>query len=147
MDVMGASFQIVIDCADPARLAQFWAAALGYVLQPPPDGHESWESFLTSIGVPESEFNRASALVDPDGRTPRLFFQRVPEPKTVKNRLHIDVSVGGGPGVPLDRRRSTVEAEVERLKGIGASVLGPVTELGEYWVVMADPEGNEFCVQ
>ncbi len=144
---MGASFQIVFDCTDPAGLAQFWATALGYVLQPPPDGHDSWESFLTSIGVPETEFNQASALVDPEGRTPRIFFQRVPEPKTAKNRLHVDVNAGGGPAVSLDRRRARVDAEVERLQENGASVIGPVTERDEYWVVMADPEGNEFCVQ
>ncbi|MGA7270000.1 MAG: VOC family protein [Acidimicrobiia bacterium] len=144
---MGASFQIVIDCADPARLAGFWAVALGYIVQPPPAGHDSWESFLTSMGVPPSEFNRASALVDPDGRTPRIFFQRVPEPKTVKNRLHLDVNVGGGPGVPLGRRQTRVDAEVQRLQGHGATVIGPIHEGDEYWVVMADPEGNEFCVQ
>lgn len=144
---MGARFQIVIDCADPARLAGFWAFALGYIVQPPPAGHDSWESFLASIGVPESDFNRASALVDPDGTTPRIFFQRVPEPKKVKNRLHLDINVGGGPGVPLETRRSKVDAEVERLQAHGAAVIGPINQLGEYWVVMADPEGNEFCVQ
>lgn len=144
---MGAPFQIVIDCADPARLARFWARALGYTLQPPPAGHESWESFLSSIGVPESEFNRASALVDPEGTAPRIFFQRVPESKKVKNRLHLDISVGGGPGEPLEKRRTRVDAEVERLKEQGATVVGPVQEYDEYWMVMADPEGNEFCVQ
>lgn len=144
---MGAPFQIVIDCADPARLAEFWARALGYSLQPPPAGHDSWESFLTSIGVPEAEFNRASALVDPDGKSPRIFFQRVPESKTVKNRLHLDIGIGGGPGVPLEERLTRVDAEVERLQGLGAAVVGPVKEYDEYWVVMTDPEGNEFCVQ
>lgn len=144
---MPTSFQVVIDCGDPARVARFWAAALGYVLQPPPAGHESWEAFLEATGVPTEDWNRASAVIDPEGKRPRLYFQRVPEGKVVKNRVHLDLNVGGGPETPLEERRGRIDAEVERLKGLGARVLRPVEEWGEYWVVMQDPEGNEFCVQ
>ncbi|HYF66176.1 MAG TPA: VOC family protein, partial [Herpetosiphonaceae bacterium] len=85
---MATSVQVVFDCADPTRLSEFWAATLGYKLQDPPGGAASWEEWLTAQGIPESEWNSASAIVDPDGKGPRIFFQRVPEPKTVKNRVH-----------------------------------------------------------
>jgi hypothetical protein len=85
--------------------------------------------------------------MDPDGAGPRIYFQRVPEPKTVKNRVHLDLDAGGGASVPLEERRRRVDAEVERLRGIGATRLRAVEESGEYWVVMQDPEANEFCVQ
>jgi hypothetical protein len=144
---MATSIQVVIDCADPARLAEFWAAALGYTGQEPPAGFATWQEFLSARGVPESEWNSANAVVDPDKRGPRLFFQRVPEPKTVKNRLHLDLNVGGGPDTDLELRRERVQAEVSRLVAAGATELRAAEERGEYWVVMADPEGNEFCVQ
>jgi hypothetical protein len=136
-----------MDCSDPDSLAGFWATALHYVEQPPPDGFDSWEGFLTSIGVPQSEWNSASAVVDPDGIGPRIYFQRVPEPKTVKNRVHLDINAGGGHGTPDDDRRARVDAEIERLRDAGATVVGEKDERGEHWVVMQDPEGNEFCVQ
>jgi len=143
---LATPLQVVIDCADPARLAAFWAAAIHYKLQDPPAGHASWEAFLRAQGVPEEQWNSASSVVDPDGGGPRLFFQRVPEPKTVKNRLHLDLNQGG-PETPRDERRRRVDAEVERLGGLGASELYRMEKLGDYWVTMADPEGNEFCVQ
>lgn len=101
---MAAGVQVVIDCADPSRVAEFWAAALGYKLQDPPPGFASWQAFLEAQGVQESEWNSASAIVDPDGKGPRFYFQRVPEPKTVKNRVHVDVAVSSGPAQPLDER-------------------------------------------
>ena len=143
---MATKLQVVIDCADPARLAAFWGAATGYQLQDPPPGHDSWESFLRAQGIPEEEWNSASAVVDPDGIGPRLYFQRVPEPKTVKNRVHLDLNQSP-PGTPPEERRRRTDAEVERLKGLGATELYRKEEHGDYWVTMADPEGNEFCVQ
>jgi hypothetical protein len=134
---MAYGVQVTFDCADPGRLAEFWAAALGYVVQPPPDGYESWPAFLTEIGVPESEWESRSAAVDQAGTGPRLFFQRVPEPKAAKNRVHLDVNVG----------HDRVDGEVSRLEGLGAAVLRRVDAGPERWVVLADPEGNEFCVQ
>jgi hypothetical protein len=144
---MATRIQVVIDCADPERLSTFWASALGYKLADPPEGYATWEEFLTKAGVPEDQWNDASAVVDPDGVGPRFYFQRVPEGKEVKNRVHVDLNVGGERGTPIEERKQRVEAEIERLKGEGATVFRPVEEHGEYWVVMQDPEGNEFCVQ
>jgi catechol 2,3-dioxygenase-like lactoylglutathione lyase family enzyme len=145
---MATSIQVVLDCADPDRLARFWAEALGYKLQDPPQGFATWDDFLREQGVPESEWNSASAVVDPDGAGPRIYFQKVPESKVVKNRVHLDLSVSAGSRVPLEERQRAVDAEVQRLSGLGATVFRPGSvERGEYWVVMQDPEGNEFCVQ
>jgi Glyoxalase-like domain len=144
---MATGIQVVIDCADPARLADFWAAALGYTLQDPPPGFATWPEFLAAEGVPESEWNSASAVVDPDGSGPRIFFQRVPEAKTGKNRVHMDLNVSGGRGVALETRRERVNAEAQRLEQLGASRVRAMEQRGEYWIVMQDPEGNEFCVQ
>ena len=144
---MATSIQVTFDCADPDRLATFWAAALGYQKQEPPEGYATWPEFLAAQGVPEDQWNAASAVVDPDGLGPRLFFQRVPEPKASKNRVHLDVNVGGDRTTPPDERRQRVDAEVERLSRIGATELRAHEEHGEYWIVMQDPEGNEFCLQ
>lgn len=144
---MATAIQVVFDCTDPERLATFWAATLGYTLQEPPNGAASWEDWLTAQGIPEYQWNSASAIVDPDGLGPRIFFQRVPEPKTVKNRVHLDVNVGGGHTVDADESRRRVTAEVERLRALGARQIAVFEERGEYWIVMADPEGNEFCLQ
>lgn len=143
---MATPIQVVFDCADPDRLAQFWAEALGYQLQPPPDGYASWQDLLQEMGIPEEEWNNASAVVDPDGVGPRLYFQRVPESKIAKNRVHLDLNQGTRE-TPADERRRRVDDTVERLKGIGASELNRREQNGEYWVTMSDPEGNEFCVQ
>ncbi|HYJ61091.1 MAG TPA: VOC family protein [Actinomycetota bacterium] len=144
---MGTPIQVVIDCADPAALAAFWATALGYEIQPPPEGFDSWEDALASWGVPEDRWNDRSAVTDREGAGPRVLFQRVPEPKVVKNRVHVDVNAGGDLGTDADVRRRRVTADVARLEAAGASVLREMEEMGEHWVVMQDPEGNEFCVQ
>jgi len=145
---MATGVQVVIDCTDPAQLAQFWATALHYKVEDPPEGFATWEAWLADAGIPESEWNSASALVDPDGAGPRIYFQRVPESKVVKNRVHLDLNVSAKREVGAEEGRRRVDAEVERLTGVGASVARPGgEERGEYWVVMQDPEGNEFCVQ
>jgi hypothetical protein len=136
---MAVGVQVTFDCTDPGQLSRFWSEALGYVVQPPPEGYTSWEDWLTERGVPPERWNDASAAVDPGGSGPRLFFQRVPEGKVAKNRVHLDVNVG----------REQVDAARDRVLALGAAVIRPGTtsELDEYWVVMADPEGNEFCLQ
>jgi hypothetical protein len=141
-----ARFQVTFDAADPAALSAFWAEALGYVIEPPPEGFESWDEWATDMGIPEENWNDARALVDSGGAGPRLFFQKVPEPKTAKNRVHLDVNVSRR-DVAEEERRRDVGAAVSRLVDLGASVLGSFEEHGSYWVVMQDPEGNEFCVQ
>ena len=139
--------QVTIDCADPAALAEFWAAALeGYVVQPPPSGFESWPAALAAWAVPDSEWTSASAVVDETDARPRLFFQRVPEAKAVKNRLHLDVSVSDGPQIGVEKKRAQIAPAVERLTSLGATVVGEVEDLGSVWTVMQDPQGNEFCV-
>lgn len=140
---MAIGVQVTFDAHDPARLAEFWALALGYVLQPPPPGFDDWDSFLDSIGIPEGERDRASAIVDPDGVGPRLFFQRVPEGKTAKNRVHLDVNVGAG----SDDRRAAAHAHLATLQAAGATLLGEVDEPAGWCLVLQDPEGNEFCLQ
>ena len=144
---MATSIQVTFDCADPDRLATFWATALGYKKQDPPEGYATGPEFLAAQGIPQEQWNSASAVVDPDGTGPRIFFQRVPEPKATKNRVHLDVNAGGGRGTPPDERRKRVHAEVERLVRAGATRLEAFEQHGEYWVVMRDPEGNEFCLQ
>jgi hypothetical protein len=139
--------QVVIDCADPGALVQFWAAVLeprGYSIPDPPGDAADWPGFLAAMGVPEERWNDASAL-ESEGH-PRIFFQRVDEPKTVKNRVHIDLLTGGGPSVPVELQRDRVAAEVARLVVLGATVVEEHTEMGVHWVVMRDPEDNEFCV-
>ncbi len=144
---MSHSFQVTFDAADPALLADFWAAALGYIMQPPPTGFDSWDDWAEKMEIPEENWNDARALVDPDGVGPRLFFQRVPEGKRAKNRVHLDVNAGGGHAVDYADRVVAVDVHVDTLLDLGATTVEVFTQRGEYWVVMRDPEGNEFCVQ
>jgi len=106
---------VVIDCADPKRLAEFWKAVLG------------WQ--------PIHQSKKVIVMAAPSGSGPTLVFLRVPETKTVKNRVHIDVNPVG----------CTVQEEAERLVGLGARRID-IGQGDQPWVVMADPEGNEFCV-
>jgi hypothetical protein len=110
--------EICIDCADPQRLAAWWAAALGEG-----EAHGSGQPYCTIAGAPHG--------------LPELVFQRVPEAKTGKNRLHLDLYV------------DDPASEVVRLEALGATRIGDRVEGGDacaWWQVMADPEGNEFCV-
>jgi hypothetical protein len=143
---MATRIQVVFDAADPDKIAHFWAEALGYIIQPPPEGYESWQQWLADMGIPESEWDKASAVVDPDGQGSRIFFQKVPEPKSVKNRLHLDLNVSSR-GMSIDDRKARVLPEVARLEKLGATQLYVQESQGEFHVTMADPEGNEFCVQ
>lgn len=144
---MARDIQITFDCADPAALADFWADALGYELQKPPGNFVSWDDALDAMGVPPERRNDASAVVDPDETGPRLFFQKVPEGKQAKNRVHLDVRAA--PGLDGDERMAALEAEAERLVTRGATRLerhDPAPPFGAGHIVMADPEGNEFCL-
>jgi hypothetical protein len=148
---MAVAYKVVIDCADPHRLADFWAAALDYVVE---DNSAMIRQLLDGGLVSEAEtttvdgrlrFRDAVAVRDPDGpvdeRTGvglggRVLFQVVPEPKTVKNRVHLDLHIG-------EDRRAEV---VDRLTAAGGRVLWEGRQGPNTWVTMADPEGNEFCV-
>ncbi len=144
---MAREFQVTFDAADPAALAAFWAEALGYQVQDPPPGFDSWEEALEAWGVPPEHRNDASAVVDPDGVGPRVFIQKVPEGKTAKNRVHLDVRAA--PGLDGEERMAALEAECERLVALGATRVlrkEPAPPLEEGHIMMADPEGNEFCL-
>jgi hypothetical protein len=143
---MGVPIGLVFDCADPERVGRFWAAALKYIERPPPEDYESWEAYDADHGVSEEEAGAGYMLIDPDGVGPTIFFQRVPEPKVVKNRLHIDVRVGGPAGVPFEERRARIEAGVAPLVAIGATMERRHDDPNDYFIVMRDPEGNEFCL-
>lgn len=146
-------WQITIDCPDLELLCRFWAEALGYVTAPAPEGFSTWNEWYLSVGVPAEELDMdgdgADRLVDPTGGGRRISFRVVPETKSIKNRIHFDLQVGGGRQVPLDDRRSRVDTKVGDLVGVGAAILrasAPTPEDDHYFVVMTDPEGNEFCV-
>ena len=146
---MAVSYQLVIDCTSPEPLARFWAEALHYVIEPPPPDFDSWDDFYRSVGVPEAELGTGpDSIVDPNGEGPRIWIQVVPEKKTLKNRIHIDVNASGGRGASLEVRRERVEAEATRLEALGATRLDTTADEGldHYAVAMADPEGNEFDV-
>ena len=136
--------QVTFDCAAPERVARFWCEVLGYVVPPPPDGFATWDDYDRSL--PPDQRDAAFAIVDPTGVGPRLFFQRVPEGKVVKNRVHLDVRAGTG--LVGDERLAVLEAEAARLVALGA-VRGQLLladEENESCQVMQDIEGNEFCL-
>lgn len=146
---MGVRFQLVIDCAEPEPLALFWSAALGYELESPPAGFTSWDDYWRDVGVPEDDLGiGADCIVDPSGQGPRIWFQIVPERKAGKNRLHLDISVGGGRAVPIETRKERVDAEAARLVELGAVLTAVLSTEGldHYAVAMRDPEGNEFDI-
>jgi hypothetical protein len=146
---MAVSYQLGIDCTSPEPLAHFWAEALHYVIAPPPPGFDSWDDFYRSIGLPEEDLDLGDdRIVDPNGEGPAIWFQVVPERKSIKNRIHIDVNASGGRDTPLEARRARVEAEADRLVSLGATRLQTIVEEGldHYAVAMADPEGNEFDI-
>ena len=143
---MATTLQVTFDAADPAALAAFWGELIGYVEQDPPEGFDSWEAWAVANDLPRERWDDYAARVDPDGVGPRLYFQRVPEPKTAKNRVHLDLSVSGGRGTPMEEIRTNVATAIERAVATGATKVREVDENGEHWVVMQDPEGNEFCL-
>lgn len=147
---MALEVQVVIDARSPRALGAFWATALGYVEEPPPAGFASWDAALDAWGFPPDDRDLAYALVDPDGRGPRVFFQRVPEGKTAKNRVHLDVRWSAAQGVDREDRAAKLASARQHaatLVAAGATVLREVDDEREgAWIVLADPEGNEFCV-
>lgn len=137
--------QVVFDAADPERLAEFWGLALGYETEPPPPGFATWEELARSRGIDPSEFGDVASRVDPAGEGPRLYFQRVPEGKTAKNRVHLDVRVAG-PELRGPQRDTLVAETVARLAAAGGTIAWVTDDKRGKATVMRDPEGNEFCV-
>lgn len=138
---MAVKYKICVDCADPHLLAAFWADAM----QCQVEDHSALITQLMAQGVATDDdvvrvdgrlaWRTAAVAHDPDGDL-RLLFQVVPEPKTVKNRVHLDLHVG----------EAAIESTVARLESLGGKRLYEMRERGAHWVTMADPEGNEFCV-
>ncbi len=154
MSEEGATWQLTIDCTDPARLVSFWAPVLGYRVQPPPPGHATWNDWYLSMGVPAEELDPdgdgSDRIFDPTGRGPTIWFQPVPEAKVVKNRFHFDIYPPGGRDreQPWAERVPSIDARVAALVEAGASVRNRTVDEAHhiYTAVMLDPEGNEFCV-
>lgn len=142
-------WQLTFDANDPPLLARFWAQALGYQPVPPADPDTTWQAhYRAGLGDEPAYGDR---VFDPAGLRPPIWFQQVPETKAGKNRLHLDLyPTGRDDTLPLERRVEIVETRVSELIGLGASVQsrmrGDDPEDLFYFVVMRDPEGNEFCV-
>ena len=152
---MSRHIQVTFDAHDPRALSTFWREVLGYVHPGPPgvelpadaDPLAAWDEFLASVGVPADQRNTRSAIEDPEEHGPRLFFQQVPEDKAGKNRVHLDVR--SAPGLQGDERMQALEAESDRLVALGATRVRrfePAPPMSAGFLVMADPEGNEFCL-
>ncbi|MEU1981444.1 VOC family protein [Nocardia sp. NPDC019395] len=152
---MSRHIQITFDAHDPRALSTFWRDALGYVHPGPPgadlptdaDPLAAWDQFLAGIGVPPEQRNTKSAIEDPDGHGPRLFFQQVPEDKVAKNRVHLDIRAA--PGLQGEERMAALEDACTRLVSLGATRVRrfePAPPLEAGFIVMTDPEGNEFCL-
>lgn len=151
---MSRHIQITFDARDPLALSTFWREALGYIHPGPPgvelpadaDPLAAWDEFLDRIGVPPEQRTMA-AIEDPEGHGPRVFFQQVPEGKVAKNRVHLDVRAA--PDLQGEERMAALEAECDRLVRLGATRVRryePDPPLGTGFLVMTDPEGNEFCL-
>ena len=152
---MSRQVQVTFDARDPRALSCFWGEVLGYVHPAPPgvdlpagaDPLAAWDEFLERAGVPQDQRNAGSALEDPDGPGPRLFFQQVPEDMVAKNQVHLDVRAA--PGLHGDERMAALEAECTRLVALGAARVRrhePARPMSAGFIVLTDPEGNEFCL-
>jgi len=149
---MAIGVRVTFDAVDAHRLARFWADALHYQKE----DHSAFIAQLVAAGqlqpadVVDDEgrqaFRDVAACRDPDGAGPRLFFQNVPEPKTTKNRVHLDLNVGRAAVEAENVGRAAVEAEAARLMGLGATLAWTSDDRGAYAMTLRDPEGNELCV-
>lgn len=133
---MARQIQITVDAAAPRTLGEFWCQVLGYVEEPPPAGFDTWEDALTAFGIDQTDPDSAFAIVDPDDIGPRVFFLKVPEGKTAKNRLHLDVQV----------EQSDLHVRAGELVALGATHVAEFDKPEGHWITLLDPEGNEFCL-
>lgn len=152
---MSRHVQVTFDAHDPRALSSFWRDVLGYVHPGPPgialpegaDPLAAWDEFLAQVGVPEDQRNSRSAIEDPDGQGPRLFFQQVAENQAAGKRVHLDVRAA--PGLTGPERMVALEAECDRLVSLGAvraQRYEPDPPMSAGHIVMTDPEGNVFCL-
>ena len=142
---MAVRHQLAMNCADPDRQARFWCQALGYELEPAPEGFATWDDWRREKGLLETVGVGADSIIDPEGRAPRIWFQVSPDGKTVPNRLHLDISASGGWTLPASTRKERIDAAVRRLSELGATVVA-TGDPELYAVGMKDPEGNEFDI-
>jgi hypothetical protein len=138
-----ARMQIVFAAKNPPRLAEFWREALGYAVEPPPTGFETWEEFARVNNIPLTADDIDSAI-DPDGTGPRLLFQR--DDPHARGVIHLDVNASSR-GTPMEEKKKLVDETVERLIKAGATKTRVIDTEQEYEVELTDPEGNWFCVQ
>ncbi|MEO6019958.1 MAG: VOC family protein [Knoellia sp.] len=142
-----AGLGLTVDCHDAQLVAEFWRHALGYVMAPPPAGWSDWESFLQDYDVPEEEWADGASIRPATGEGPSMSFLAVPEAKTVKNRVHLDLKVSGGRDVDQALRESRIRSTEADLVTHGATRQREDLVDGRLdHVVMQDPEGNEFCI-
>ena len=142
-------WQLAFDANDPPALARFWAQALGYMPVPPSDPDSEWSRHYRARLGDDVAFD--DRIFDPSGLGPPIWFQQVPEPKAGKNRLHLDLyPTRRDNALSMDAKKQIVEARVAELEDLGAAVMrrthGDDPGDAFYYVVMSDPEGNEFCV-
>jgi catechol 2,3-dioxygenase-like lactoylglutathione lyase family enzyme len=126
---------VTVDCASPAKLAAFWRDLLEY---------PSWEEYDRANAVSQDEIDAGATIVDPRGVGPRVFFQRVPESKRVKNRMHLDVAVATAP--PGEERITQLRQAALMLVERGATWAAESGDPQDFFIVLRDPEGNEFCL-
>lgn len=128
-------------------MAEFWSGALGYIVQPPPPGFDTWDDFADSVGIPVEKRNDISAVVDPEEEGPRILFERWDGGEPNK-RVHVDVNAIADRELGAEEREKRLADERERLEGLGARFHRLATGMaGETWMEMFDVEGNWFCVQ
>jgi len=137
---MPRRFGVTIDCTDPLTLAAFWCEVLDYQEDPAPEGYESWADYDAANGVSEDDASAGATIVDPTGVGSRIYFQRVPETKAGKNRVHLDVTVSES------RQWEEVRAAADRVAAAGGRILRASHDPNDRFIVVADPEGNEFCL-
>ena len=138
-----ARMQIVFAAQNPPKLAAFWREALGYGIEPPPPGFETWEEFGRVNNIPLTAADIDSAI-DPDAVGPRLLFERMePHPR---GAVHLDVNASTR-GMSMGEKKARVDEAVARIIKAGATQTRVVDKDDQYWVELTDPEGNWFCVQ
>jgi hypothetical protein len=137
---MTRRFGVTIDCRHPTSLAQFWCELLGYIEEPPPAGYQSWQDYDLTNGVSSEQADSGCTIIDPEGRLPRIYFQQVPEAKSGKNRVHLDVVASGR------REWADVTAAADRSVELGGVVVRESGNPDDRFITVTDPEGNEFCL-
>lgn len=137
---MAVRFGVTIDCRNPSELASFWCQLLGFVEEPPPSGFQDWAEYDLAHGISVEVAESGCTIIDPDGVSPRIYFQRVPEQKGGKNRVHLDIVASA--------RHSwdEVVAAANRAVTAGGRIIRESTSADDRFIVLADPEDNEFCL-